>query len=62
VNEVPQDDAAERIFAGYRIALGRNPRPEEVQRLKRFLDSGVKQPWTALARVFLNLDEFVTRP
>ena len=62
VKEVPADDAAARIRAGYQIAINRDPRPEEVQRLKRFLDSGVKEPWTALARVFLNLDEFVTRP
>ena len=62
VKEVPADDAAARIRAGYQIAINRDPRPEEVQRLKRFLDSGVKEPWTALSRVFLNLDEFVTRP
>jgi hypothetical protein len=60
--EVPADDAAARIRAGYQITLNRDPRPEEVQRLKRFLDSGTQESLTALARVLLNLDEFVTRP
>ncbi len=60
--EVPAEDAAARIRAGYQIALNREPRAEEIQRLKRFIDSNVKDPWTALGRVFLNLDEFMTRP
>ena len=62
LKEVPAEDIDARIRAGYRLALNREPRPEEVKRLKGFLDSGVKDQWTALSRVFLNHDEFVTRP
>ena len=62
VKAVPAEDTAARIRAGYQIAMNREPRTEEVQRLKSFLDSAVKDQWTALGRVFLNLDEFMTRP
>jgi len=60
--DVPAEDLDARIRSGYLLALNREPRPEEVKRLKGFLDSGVTNKWTALSRVFLNLDEFVTRP
>jgi hypothetical protein len=54
-----------RIAAGYRLTLGRDPRPEESARLARFVqvqrDSG-RDPWPAAARVLLNLDEFLVRP
>ena len=62
VKSVPAEDAAARIRVGYEIALNREPRPEEVKRLKTFLDSSVKDSWIAVSRVLLNLDEFVTRP
>ena len=62
VKAVPVDDAAARIRVGYELALNREPRLEELKRLKSFLDSSVKDSWTAVSRVLLNLDEFVTRP
>ncbi|MEZ5404229.1 MAG: DUF1553 domain-containing protein [Bryobacteraceae bacterium] len=58
------DDA--KLRAGYEMALNRDPRPAEQERLLRFLavqrDSKVSNPWAAVSRVLLNLDEFVTRP
>ncbi len=54
-----------RLNAGYEIALGRTPRAEESQRLLRFIrvqrDSQL-DPWPAVARALINLDEFLTRP
>jgi hypothetical protein len=57
-------DAA-RLAAGYQIALSRAPRPEEMQRMQRFIGvqrDSQQDPWLAVARVLLNLDEFLTRP
>ena len=60
------DDETARLRHGYLLALGRDPRPEEQDRLLRFLqvqkDSRRAEHWTSVARVLLNLDEFVTRP
>ena len=54
-----------RIKAAYRLALARDPRTDEAERMLRFIktqkDSG-RDPWQAMARVLLNLDEFLTRP
>ncbi|MEZ5354917.1 MAG: DUF1549 and DUF1553 domain-containing protein [Bryobacteraceae bacterium] len=56
----------DKLRAGYLLALGREPRPAEQDRLLRFLqvqkDSRIASPWAAVSRVLLNLDEFVTRP
>ena len=57
------DDA--RIAIGYRIALNRAPRPEELTRMQRFIEvqrDSKRDPWPALARILINLDEFLTRP
>jgi len=68
---------AEKIDYGIRLALGRAAHPEETERLGRFyqaqLDDFQTRPaetagetaeqaaWTSVARVLLNLDEFMTR-
>jgi mono/diheme cytochrome c family protein len=66
------DDAA-RLRQGFLMALNRAPRAEESERLLRYLaaqrDSakpgdtaaGDKRAWASVARVLLNLDEFLTR-
>jgi hypothetical protein len=56
---------AERIGYAFRLCLGRQPSPRERQALERLLNRlGEATPldaWTSLARVLLNLDEFITR-
>lgn len=54
-----------RIATGYRIALNRDPRPQEIDRMQRFIGvqrDSQRDPWPALARILINLDEFLTRP
>jgi mono/diheme cytochrome c family protein len=66
LKEAPASDAA-RIRQGWLLALAREPRPEESARILRFLrtrrDSNEDEPavWTAVSRVLLNVDEFLTR-
>ena len=61
-------DDAERIRYGWMLALSREPRQNEIERMLRFLrarrDSKEEEAavWTAAARVMLNIDEFMTRP
>jgi hypothetical protein len=68
-------DDTERVRQGYRIALGREPVREELDRMLRFAgtqrdsapapsasgNAGEQRVWTGVARVLLNLDEFMTR-
>ncbi|WP_051670245.1 PSD1 and planctomycete cytochrome C domain-containing protein [Bryobacter aggregatus] len=57
------DDAI--LAKGYEISLNRAPRPEELERLRRFVRvqrDSQHDPWPAVARVLINLDEFLTRP
>ncbi len=62
--ETASDEGA-RLRNSYQLALNRDPRSEETERMMRFIkaqkDSG-RDPWQAVARVLLNLDEFLTRP
>jgi hypothetical protein len=55
----------ERIGYAFRLCLGRQPNSRERQTLERLLARlGDKEPldaWTSIARVLLNLDEFITR-
>jgi hypothetical protein len=66
VKEAASEDS-ERIRQAYLLTLTREPRTEESDRLLRFLrqqrDSGKSEQatWTAIARVLLNVDEFLTR-
>ncbi len=68
LSEAGEGDA-ERIHFAFQIALGRDARPEEVERLRRYLELQREQGdcraeaaiWTNLASVVLNLHEFITR-
>ena len=66
LKEAPADDA-QRIRYGWLLALSREPRAEETQRMLRFIrtrrDSKEDEPavWSAASRVLLNIDEFLTR-
>ena len=55
----------ERIGYAFRLCLGRQPSERERQALERLLQrqGGTKSldAWTSVARVLLNLDEFITR-
>jgi hypothetical protein len=64
--EAPADDR-QRIRYGWLLALSREPRPDETERMIRFLqtrrDSKADEQavWVAASRVLLNVDEFLTR-
>lgn len=64
--EPPANDDS-RIRYGWLLALNRDPRTDEVERMARFLrtrrdsQDDERGVWTAAARVMLNLDEFLTR-
>ena len=69
----PERSTDERLADGVRRCLSREPRPEEIERLRALFDSqrtaaeakGVESPdeaaWIIVARVLMNLDEFITR-
>jgi mono/diheme cytochrome c family protein len=58
-----------RIEAAYKLAMNRKPSSEETERMLRFVraqrdsnrPTGEQGVWTGVARVLLNLDEFMTR-
>lgn len=60
--ECPEDEG-ERIAFAFRLCLGRSPSERERQALERLLQRQAKaqDAWTSIARVLLNLDEFITR-
>jgi hypothetical protein len=62
--EGPADDAGKIAFA-FRACFAREPSPAEAARLLAYLDakrkSDPKTAWNAVARVLMNLDEFITR-
>lgn len=66
LREAPADDV-QRIRFGWQVALSREPRAEETHRLVQFLatrrdsQADERTVWVAVARVLLNLDEFLTR-
>jgi Protein of unknown function (DUF1553)/Protein of unknown function (DUF1549)/Planctomycete cytochrome C len=65
LREGPKDDAG-RLALAFRLALARSPGELEARRLTALLaDARRSDPepeaWTTLARVLLNLDEFITR-
>ncbi len=69
----PAADDVARLRQGFLLALNRTPRADESERLLRYLASqrdsaapgdpaaAEKRAWAAVARVLLNLDEFLTR-
>ncbi len=67
--EVDGDDSA-RITRAFRLCLGRDPNPEELDLLFDLLQflradpesTGADHDWTILCSVLFNLHEFVTRP
>ncbi|MBM3980814.1 MAG: DUF1549 domain-containing protein [Planctomycetes bacterium] len=62
--EGPKDDAGKIAFA-FRVCLSREPTTQEAQRVLAYLDAkrkaDAKTAWQAVARVLMNLDEFITR-
>jgi hypothetical protein len=66
LKEAPADDA-QRVKYGWLLAMAREPRAEEAERVLRLVrtrrDSKEAEPavWTAVSRVLLNIDEFLTR-
>ena len=65
VAEVPESDIDRRIDYAFRVAVGREPEPAEVERLHTYFvkeqAKDAKTAWKMLARVLINLDEFITR-
>ena len=58
----PELSDLDRLVLAFRLGLGREPRPSELDRLGRLLDEERgRAEWLAVARVILNLDEFITR-
>jgi len=57
---------SDRLRLAYQLALNREPRADEQERLLRFVnvqrDARKGREWAAVARILINLDEFVTRP
>jgi hypothetical protein len=64
VGEGPKDDSG-RIDYGFQLCFARVPSAGEQSRLGQYLEeqrrANAGQVWTMLARVLLNLDEFITR-
>jgi mono/diheme cytochrome c family protein len=62
--EGPTDDAG-RIRLAYRICLAREPSTAELTRIQSYLktcrQANPTTAWAAVARVLMNLDEFITR-
>jgi hypothetical protein len=58
------DDMGKLTYA-FRICFARDPSTSEAARLQSYLEAGrkadPKTAWTAVARVLMNLDEFITR-
>jgi cytochrome c553 len=63
-SEGPADDAGKIAFA-FRVCFCREPTAPEAQRLLTYLEARRKAnpatAWAAVARVLMNLDEFITR-
>ena len=62
--EGPADDAGRIAFA-FRVCFSREPSSFEANRVQTYLDAkrktDPKTAWAAVARVLMNLDEFITR-
>jgi hypothetical protein len=62
LSEKHETDQA-RLNRAFRLCLGREPKPTEMGRLVTLLANlgGDRPAWESVARVLLNLDEFITR-
>ena len=64
VAEGPPDDAGKISYA-FRVCFSREPTTQEAARVQAYLDAkrkaDPKTAWAAVARVLMNLDEFITR-
>jgi mono/diheme cytochrome c family protein len=65
LREGPSDNSG-RLILAFRLALARTPTETEQRRLAALLDDArtadpEREAWTTVARVLLNLDEFITR-
>jgi hypothetical protein len=65
LREGPADDPG-RLTLAFRLSLARNPGDAELRRLGTLLEDArradpEREAWTTVARVILNLDEFITR-
>jgi len=66
-DQVPGGSDRDRIEYAYRTCFARSPTDAEVERLTPYLErcrtrfKAEAKVWTAVARVLMNLDEFVTR-
>jgi mono/diheme cytochrome c family protein len=65
LREGPSDNPG-RLNLAFRLALARKPSETELRRLTALLDDAraadpEREAWTTVARVLLNLDEFITR-
>jgi mono/diheme cytochrome c family protein len=61
VKDGPTDDAG-RVRLAYRICFGREPTEAEADRVAKYAATVPEtKRWTAVGRVLLNLDEFITR-
>ncbi|MBN9119937.1 MAG: PSD1 domain-containing protein [Planctomycetes bacterium] len=62
--EGPPDDA-EKVRFAFRVCFSREPTSQEAARVLAYLDArrkaDPKTAWAAVARVLMNLDEFITR-
>jgi hypothetical protein len=67
MTEVEGESDDERIEYGYRVSFSRPPNEQENAAMKRYVTQCRKrfdreaEVWRAIARVIMNLDEFVTR-
>jgi mono/diheme cytochrome c family protein len=61
LREAADDNA--RLQRAFRLCLGREPRSAEFERLARLRDElgNDRSAWVSVARVLMNLDEFITR-
>ena len=63
-SEGPSDDAGRIVFA-FRVCFARTPTTIEAARVQTYLDArrkaDPKTAWATVARVLMNLDEFITR-
>jgi hypothetical protein len=64
VKEGPPEDAGKLTYA-FKLCYARTPTKLEQDRLLSYLqqqrEANADRPWMMVARVLLNLDEFVTR-